>query len=312
MGVALSVRDTGRRPTRVLLQPPRGDETDHERHAVMRRSVLWVVLAGLAVGGCDAIFGIRDHDLASESEGSDAGGTDAVQDDGSGETDDGGDADRSSDGGDGSRDARADSSPGTQHCMTLDDCPMGENCVGSTCVSATAGCSAQKSAYPQSPDGVYWITPGGTPQRAFCDMQQQTELCTEMSAQHVSRTRDGSGLPYVMSSLLVYSQGVCQIWAVRSTDGYPFDALNPAGMPKLGTCAALGFISDGTIGTCPYGSADSACGYSVNPLLRYGNLCSGCQQGDGTFSTYQLQGPMVKGSVLSSVDGSTKTTCKIR
>jgi hypothetical protein len=199
-------------------------------------------------------------------------------------------------------------------CATLDDCPVGKNCQGGACVDATVGCSAQKSAYPQSPDGIYWIVQAGVPEHAFCDMELEVELCTESSGEHIGRTREGSGLDFAMSSVLLYGQGLCKTWALRGSNGYPLTALNPAGHPTLGTCAALGFVSDGTSGACPYGTSTgfSACGYSVTSTYQYGNVCLGCAQGAGTFATYVLQGPINTGYVLSNFDGTTATTCRIR
>jgi hypothetical protein len=200
-------------------------------------------------------------------------------------------------------------------CATIDDCPTGKNCAAGACVDAVAGCAAQKNAYPASQDGTYWVAPSGAPERAFCDMRQQVELCTEISGEHAGQTREGSNLAFEMSSQLLYSLGVCRIWAVRGMDGYPFTALDPGPAPPLGTCAALGFVADDVIGTCRYGTKAgyTTAGYSVSVTNDYGNLCTMCGgTGAGSFKEYVLQGAIASGHVMSSFDGTTSTTCRIR
>jgi hypothetical protein len=197
-------------------------------------------------------------------------------------------------------------------CTRIDDCASGSNCVAGACVAAQASCALQKMTYPSSGDGEYWISPGGNPTRAYCDMQLQVALCTEAQGVAQGQTREGSALVYQMTSLLKHVDGTCELWAIRGLDNYPIDLLNPELGQTLGTCQALGFVADGTIDGCAYGAANTNCGYTVGVLHRYGNLCGGCKLNDGPFRNYVLQGPMNTASVLSSFDGAKRARCKIR
>jgi len=200
-------------------------------------------------------------------------------------------------------------------CSQLDDCAAGSNCQGGKCVAAQASCAAQRTAYPTSKDGVYWVGPATSPYRAYCDMQLQAELCAETPGSHAGKTREGSGLAYTMTSQLLYSAGVCELWALRATtDGYPLDRLHKVAGLTMTTCAALGFVADGALGTCGFGSNyKSDCGFPISSnYYRYGNLCNGCSKNDGPHAAYVLQGYMGTASVLTSVDGKTRTRCKVK
>jgi hypothetical protein len=209
------------------------------------------------------------------------------------------------------RDAAADTRPA---CTITDDCVMGKNCYRGDCVAATVSCASQKSSYPTSVDGIYWINPSGTPMRAYCDMQVQTELCTEVEGDHHGTTREGSNLSFVMTSVLHASDGECLLWALRaSADDYPLAGLD--GQAPLSTCQWLGFVSDGVLGGCPFGdgAGSSDCGFPISlPYYQWGNACSGCVIGDGVSDTYVKQGPMHTSFVVSTFDGSVQSRCKVR
>jgi hypothetical protein len=197
-------------------------------------------------------------------------------------------------------------------CASIDGCATGWNCIASHCTPATSSCAAESAAHG-SPDGEYWITPGGSPTRAYCDMSQKVALCTETQGTAASRTRDGAVLPYSMVSVLNHAAGTCSIWAVKNqSDGYPLDNLVVQLSNHLSSCQALGFIADGTLGSCAYGASYTHCGFSNSLYFRYGNLCTGCTQFNGSWSQFVLQGPMTTAHVMSSADGLVKTTCRIR
>jgi hypothetical protein len=218
-------------------------------------------------------------------------------------------------------DAAADADASTQDagadasCTTLSDCTTGSNCVTGSCVAAVTSCLTQSQTYG-STDGEYWIAPdGGAPTLAYCDMTIKAALCTQTEGTNTGVTRDSSHLSYSMVSVLDDSSGVCNVWAVYNiADGYPLDALSDAGT-SLTTCQALGFLGDQTIGACLFGSDPgyTACGFTLSGgYFRYGNQCVGCTTNDGTYPDYVLQGPMFSAAVMSSVDGTTMTSCKIR
>ena len=180
---------------------------------------------------------------------------------------------------------------------------------------ASASCAAVKAANPSAPDGEYLINPTGTrPIYAYCDMRVGGELCTEDAGIHRGRTREGSNLEYVMTSVLNRASGLCSIWALRTVgDNRPMTSLNPAGNPSMGTCQALGFVGDGTFSYCEFGSYQGTCGYDVsNGYYRYGNSCTGCTLNEGLYTSYRPQGPMMVASVLSSMDGSYRSSCRTR
>jgi hypothetical protein len=199
-------------------------------------------------------------------------------------------------------------------CQGNAGCAMGQNCVANQCVPALVSCAAHKNSYPTSKDGVYWIGTTGAWQRAYCDMALSAELCTEVAGEHKGRTRGKAAIGYTASSVLLLNEGVCKIWAIRGTDdGHPFDELIAVeGVAAGQTCISLGFMGDGTLGACEYGTERSSCGFSAKPLYWYGNNCAGCTMNDGTFNRWTLQGPAIRAFVLSSMSGTEFTTCKIR
>jgi hypothetical protein len=198
-------------------------------------------------------------------------------------------------------------------CQSSNTCAKGENCVDALCVPALATCAAQKNKYPASKDGVYWVGTGAGTHRAYCDMAEVVELCSDSASERVGRTRDSSKLEYKMTSVLL-ADGSCKMWNMRSAaDGYPLSQLKKvAGVPAAQTCIKLGFVADGVLGDCSYGSSLTNCGYAVMPLNRYGNNCSGCVLNDGDFDHWVVQGPVISGDVLSDAAGKVFTTCKTR
>jgi hypothetical protein len=198
-------------------------------------------------------------------------------------------------------------------CSGIADCDVGENCVSSRCVPARVSCAAQKNSHPASEDGVYWIGTAGAWLRAYCDMQLSTELCTEVTGEHMGRTREKAAIGYTMTSVLLLNEGVCKMWAIRGTDdGHPFDQLKAvAGVAEGQTCISLGFVADGVLGACDYGTERTTCGFSATPLYWYGNNCAGCAMNDGTFDRWTLQGPAIRALALSSTSGTDFTTCKV-
>ena len=161
-------------------------------------------------------------------------------------------------------------------------------------------------------DGLYWIKPGATAERAYCDMVLGTELCTEVAAEHHGRTRDKAAIPYTMSSVLVPAENACKIWALRGTnDGIPFQSLAPYGTLAQGhTCIYLGFLLDGTLGSCSFGSSRSNCGFTIAAFYRYSNECPTCMVGPGSYDRWTKQGPISNGGILSTMSGSAFTTCR--
>lgn len=176
-------------------------------------------------------------------------------------------------------------------------------------------CASLKVAFPGLPDGEYLINPtGNMPIYAYCDMALGAELCTEVQGVHQGRTRDGSNINYIMTSVLDRAAGLCSMWAIRAVnDGRPFDSLNPTANPSMGTCQAFGFVGDGSFNRCLFGSYNGTCGYNMSSgYYRYGNACSGCTLNDGLYTTYRLQGAMMNAAVLSSMDGSYRSSCRTR
>lgn len=116
-----------------------------------------------------------------------------------------------------------------------------------------------------------------------------------------------------MTSLLLLDQGVCKLWAIRSADtDHPFTQLKPVqGVATGQTCVALGFVADGSLGSCSYGSEKTNCGFSATPLHWYGNSCVGCELNDGDKDRWTLQGPAIHAEVLSNTTGTMFTTCKV-
>jgi hypothetical protein len=200
------------------------------------------------------------------------------------------------------------------------NCNDGFNCASGACVRAPVSCASQRSSYAASPDGVYWLNPTGAAQlRAYCDMRQGVELCTDVQGDHQSRTREGSNSSFAMISLLLWNEGVCKIWALRRTpEGYPFSKL--VLQHALGTCQAFGFVADDEIGYCPYGdnAGKTNCGFPLGtvappPYYAMRDSCLGCTEaGDGDHDSYVVSGPMHFTDTLSSFDGSTYTRCRVR
>ena len=198
-------------------------------------------------------------------------------------------------------------------CQSLSACAKGQNCVDELCVPALGTCAAQKNKYPASKDGVYWTGTDAQMQmhRSYCDMEEAIELCSDAEADRVGRTRDSSKLEYKMRAVLL-EDGLCKMWNLRAAaDNYPLWKLEAvAGVPAAQTCAKLGFVADGVLGSCPYGETRTNCGYPVTPLNRYGNTCTSCVLNDGDFDHWVPQGPIKLGGVLSNASGTTFTTCK--
>jgi len=101
----------------------------------------------------------------------------------------------------------------------------------------------------------------------------------------------------------------------NTADQFPLTQLHELDTQPLDTCQALGFVADGALGVCEYGSnvGYSKCGFPIGDAhMVYGNMCAGCAEHDGNYDTYVRQGPIHRGPVLSSFDGTTKTTCRVR
>ena len=202
-------------------------------------------------------------------------------------------------------------------CTGPGDCARGANCAAGRCLPAPVSCRAFKADHPAAGDGVYWINPSGVPLRAYCDMRERIELCTELEAEHRGVTRDPARLVFTMMSVLDAGEGTCRLWALRASDGYPIDTFvrsDPA--QARDTCALLGFVSTASLTQCSYGSdaaqGYSKCGFPIGTYMRWGTSCSGCQQNDGEHDRYVLQGPMIRGQILGTFDGSRFLRCKVR
>lgn len=272
-----------------------------------------VQMAGGAVGG--------DAGAAGDASMTGAGGSDGTTDpdssmagtngDGTGAVA-GADSDADDAGGSGGEGGSDAVEPVT--CQSMASCATGENCVANRCVPALVSCAAQKNSYPTSKDGVYWIGTVGAWQRAYCDMQLSAELCTEVAGEHRGRTRGKAAIDYTMTSVLLLNQEVCKLWALRGTDdGHPFVKLVAVeGVAEGQTCVGLGFVADGALGECKYGTQYTDCGFTATPLYWYGNDCEGCVKNDGSYDRWTLQGPAISALTLSSVSGTSFTTCKVK
>jgi hypothetical protein len=81
-------------------------------------------------------------------------------------------------------------------------------------------------------------------------------------------------------------------------------------VPAGQTCVWLGFAADGALGSCGYGTERTSCGFTATPMYWYGNQCASCVLGDGDHDRWTLMGPAAKATVLSTMSGTTFTTCK--
>ncbi|HKO94333.1 MAG TPA: fibrinogen-like YCDxxxxGGGW domain-containing protein, partial [Polyangiaceae bacterium] len=215
-------------------------------------------------------------------------------------------------------DAALDASPDSSDsgpCDSRTECDRGFNCHGHRCLATPGNCAALKRDYPDLPDGVYWLKPNANSLLlAYCDMSRAVDLCNEQPADHRSVTRDGSSLPFVLTSVLDLPAKECLIWAVHNAvDNLPFSALVSAAGASLDTCQALGFRGDAMIEYCEYGATKGSCGFAVEQSNYdwYGNQCFGCTLNEGSFASYRRQGPIQIGAIISSVDGTTKTRCRV-
>jgi hypothetical protein len=188
-------------------------------------------------------------------------------------------------------------------------------CVSGSCTRPTSCCQIHSLA-PQRGDGEYELSNGaGSLVSTYCDMQLcislPGELCSAVEGDHEGRTRDDSRLPFLVRSVLTVN-GTCELWALRAkSDGHPLDDLIATTGLTLTTCQALGFKGDAQLGGCAFGSGAGSCGFSSS-TYRYGNHCSGCTQNDGTYPKYVLQGPMTTAKVISTMSGTTRTSCRTR
>jgi hypothetical protein len=193
-------------------------------------------------------------------------------------------------------------------------CEGALRCNNGRCVTPPVACRDQKRIDPDSPDGIYWLNwPafGIDPFQTYCDMQQKVELCSTLEGEHQGRTRDSSQLEYLFTSVLNPDQGICTFWALRGAlDSYPFSQLEPkdaAGNPTgaMSTCAALGFVGDQSIGSYPSGGPGIM-------YHKYGNVCPSCDEGKGVFDHYVRQGFSYEATVITSMDGSVRSSCRVR
>jgi hypothetical protein len=203
---------------------------------------------------------------------------------------------------------------GPPMCRGPSDCDRGFNCRAGRCVSAPVSCRALKNDDPSAADGIYWINPTGVPLRAYCDMREVVELCTEVESEHRGRTRDPARLVFRMMSVLDAGAGVCRLWALRAlSDGFPLEVFSKFDQaPQLDTCRLLGFVATEEVGRCAFGSQSSKCGFPIGEHMLWGNHCRGCAQNDGDHDHYVLQGPVFSGNVMTSVDGAVSTRCRVR
>ena len=200
-------------------------------------------------------------------------------------------------------------------CTTLDHCNKAFNCVTGKCVAARSSCASQKNTYSSSGDGVYWIGSGSSAVRVYCDMQLKSTLCSEVQGTRSGKTREGSKLNIKMVNRLLYSAGVCELWALRSSSGnYPIDTLRKVAGQTMSTCAALGFKANDKLNNCYFGATyKSNCGFPIGTkYYRWGNMCSGCTQYNGSHKTYRLQGYMNSASVITTYSGSKRSRCKVK
>jgi hypothetical protein len=217
----------------------------------------------------------------------------------------------------GSAGAAGVSSPAVT-CSSETPCNGAFNCVERVCTEPTSSCADHKSLDPEAEDGVYWINPKGKPMRAYCDMQERLELCTEVEDEHHGVTRESKKLNYTMSSQLRKDARVCEIWAVRETEtGVPLGVVNYAGKT---TCMALGFLWTEELKYCSYGPDQgcSNCGFNGAQDFVWTGECRFCTDNsccllDGfaipvryeSYNKIDVRGVIV----ISSFDGTTRSSC---
>jgi hypothetical protein len=194
-------------------------------------------------------------------------------------------------------------------CSSTSQCLNGLNCISGGCRAPLASCPDTKAAYPAATSGEYYLNPG-TAVLAYCDMVQNRELCRSGSyATHTGVTRDGSGLAYSLVSRMsssTYGAGSCTFYALYNPPtGRPFEA------HVNGTCMALGFRADISIGACLFGLNPgwSSCGFPIVDWYWWGTTCTGCVLNNGTYPSYVVQGPIGAGGVPTDYSGSTTSTC---
>ena len=163
-------------------------------------------------------------------------------------------------------------------CSAGTPCEGPFNCIDRICVDPTPSCDHHKAANPDAGDGVYWINPSGTPTRAYCDMEQRLELCTDAESEHHGVLRDGSELEYTITSVLSVDARTCQVWALRdSFEQLPIDLFD---------CSALGFGRIDDRNGCTYGVGIvdgiqcSDCGFGgVDDYAIWSKSCQICISG---------------------------------
>jgi len=129
---------------------------------------------------------------------------------------------------------------------------------------------------------------------------------------------DGSEFPFSMVTKKSEDDDtVCEIWHLRSRKdgekGYPLRRLATHDNSVDSTCAALGFREDVSVGTCHYDRYDGAdCGYADADYYIYaGEFAKAASLTDGPLWRYVNKGRSSSSSAISSVDGTTKTLCRM-
>jgi hypothetical protein len=218
-------------------------------------------------------------------------------------------------------------------CSQGTPCEGPFNCIDRVCVDPAPSCDHHKAANPNAGDGLYWINPAGTPMRAYCDMEQRLELCTDVEAEHHGVLRDASKLKYTMTSVLSMDGRTCEVWAVRdSFEQIPISTVSNA--PAGDSCTFLGFGPVVALGSCGYGTGSIGampcgdCGFGgMITSTAWSNYCCICTTGarcsDGcgggrldvlTYENYEQYVRVNNGGCLrlmSSFDGQFRTSCRV-
>jgi len=188
------------------------------------------------------------------------------------------------------------------------------NC-GKSSSRPASGCAHLKAVNPSAPNGIYWVDSAQGAVQTYC--KDGYELCSMVEGESVGiaphAPNGAASMFYRMRSKLDVSTGICSMWAIRHAgDGRPLATLHQVGGNTLQTCQALGFLGDSQLGSCPYGLNQGTCGFSSASSYLYGNNCSGCAVGDGSYAGYVIQGPIYNVMVLSDMTGTVRTGCRAR
>lgn len=181
------------------------------------------------------------------------------------------------------------------------------NCLAGACEAAQDSCAAILAAHPATPDGDYWIAPGGSPFYVRCDMTTDGGGWTALPLQF------GNGavwsLPRTGSACTSMTQntnlGRVASFQVNQTGTYSYQSLTfvpalPVSEVRFvqlhfrtgGSANTMDIVIDGLPGTSGYegwyfsnGDPTASVGFvygpcNIPPYAQVGTYCNG-QPGDG-------------------------------